>query len=691
MKIQKLWLPLFVFIVFFLSAPVAQLVPSLQLGLKLMPGDIGDARLNNYFLENIYQFFIGGSDSLWHLGFFWPFPYVLGFSDNLFGSSPVYIIGRILTGQPDTAFQIWFLFAYVVNYWAAYYTLTKLGIGQLPACVGAVIFAFAIPVTAHAGHAQLHYRFGVPLSLLFLVQFLEKRHLPLLTLSGTWLVWQFYSGIYIGFFTALLLLAVVVAFLFQWRGAIRIRAREFAAQLEQDWVKRPMRAKAFLILAWAILFGLLALLFYPYLQVKSLYGIDRSWNEIQSMLPRVQSYFLADSSWFWSMPNAQFFGSIPMRHEHQMFTGVISMALLLIAVVYGVRTTDLPGRVFTLMVASLGLLVLITLNIGGLSLWFFFHWLPLASAIRAMTRIDLVMLLPLAFAAAYFLDQIRAKFSWGSRLIVFAILPALLIELSATSMPTSLKADWRLRLEEKIKLVPKDTPKDAIIFFSTSDKYGRSYVPELDAMWASITLGKKTMNGYSGAHPQDGDYGSLHEVDCSVLPQRIMAYAEFSKRLPDVNPVYQDLIAKVIPIGFEDCPPSWWTTLSPISTSPRIYSKEEFSKLALVNAKITESNGIKILYFDVVNNNDISISAKSGVGRPIRVSWRYFDESCKPRSEWDTRKDIAVDIPAKGLLPIKISLDKSSLNNSCGIEVSIVQELVFWGHDIGVTPLRVNF
>ena len=73
----------------------------------MMPGDFGDARLNNYFLENIYQYVSGGCVSLVHLGFFYPFPYVLGFSDNLFGSSPVYVIARFLTAAPDTAFQVW--------------------------------------------------------------------------------------------------------------------------------------------------------------------------------------------------------------------------------------------------------------------------------------------------------------------------------------------------------------------------------------------------------------------------------------------------------------------------------------------------------------------------------------------------------------------------------------------------------
>ena len=95
-------------------------------GLSLMPGDAGDPRLNNYFLENIFQFILGRVDSLWHLGFFYPFPWVVGFSDNLFGASPLYIVPRALGAKTDTAFQLWFLAAYPTNYLAAYITLKRL-------------------------------------------------------------------------------------------------------------------------------------------------------------------------------------------------------------------------------------------------------------------------------------------------------------------------------------------------------------------------------------------------------------------------------------------------------------------------------------------------------------------------------------------------------------------------------------
>jgi len=58
------------FLLFFFAIPARQLGIGLESGIPLMPGDVGDARLNNYFLENIFLFLQGGSESLLNMGFF---------------------------------------------------------------------------------------------------------------------------------------------------------------------------------------------------------------------------------------------------------------------------------------------------------------------------------------------------------------------------------------------------------------------------------------------------------------------------------------------------------------------------------------------------------------------------------------------------------------------------------------------
>ena len=57
----------------------------------LVPGDIGDGRFNNYVLEHFFSWITGKTPAFWNAGFYYPFPYVLAFSDNLMGSGPFYM------------------------------------------------------------------------------------------------------------------------------------------------------------------------------------------------------------------------------------------------------------------------------------------------------------------------------------------------------------------------------------------------------------------------------------------------------------------------------------------------------------------------------------------------------------------------------------------------------------------------
>jgi hypothetical protein len=173
-----------------------------------VPGDVGDARLVNYFLENVFLFLSGKSPSLWDLPFLWPYPLTLGLSENLFGAAVFYLLPRLLFDDPLTAFQIWFYVGYFVNFGSCYFVLRKLGLSTWGASAGALIFAFALPTSAHAGHAQLHYRFAIPLGILSLTQFLLSRGPKYLVGALGWLVVQLWVGIYSGFFLLLKVLLV---------------------------------------------------------------------------------------------------------------------------------------------------------------------------------------------------------------------------------------------------------------------------------------------------------------------------------------------------------------------------------------------------------------------------------------------------------------------------------------------------
>jgi hypothetical protein len=676
--IKKLVVSISFFLVFFFAIPYAQLDH-----LYMMPGDLVDARLNNYFLENIYQFIRGNSPSLVNLSFFYPFPYVLGFSDNLFGSFPAYLIPRFLTGQSDTAFQIWYLFGYFLNYIAAFYALRKLDASVVASVVGALIFAFALPVTAQAGHDQLHYRFAVPLSITMFILFLDRKDWRCFTVAIGWLVWQFYCSIYIGVFLLLVLAVMSCIYVFTSLNAKIVTLKTIIGSFTDKFYCLTGNEKLRLIIAFFILVFLMGLLFYPYIQVSSLYGAKRHWDEISTMLPRLQSYFLSDGSWLWSS-QSKVFANIPVRNEHQMFIGVVPLILAIGGFLVGRGNKN--GIAFTLLGGSLAILILLTLYVGGFSLWYFFSNFPLFSAIRAMSRIILVLLFPVAFLCAVAVDRLRAQSNWGQKILFIIFIPAMLFEFSAISLYVSPKAEWRNRLAFIESVIPNEIQQNPILF--SAQQEGQFDADELDAMWIGLRHGWPTLNGYSGLIPPA--YSIEYGNDCGELPRRIISYLNFVGENGNAT-AYRKLVNRVVPIGLSGCNPDWLINPPLFTSSVSEYSADEFRALSyeyLGRGKLLDKEYIDL---KINNSGNRVISARSAINKPVRLSWRFVDVAGNPLSDWEARKNLPFDIPAHGSLDVRIPIDPQLTVNGVKLQVSIVQELVFWGHDIGVSPLVIDW
>ena len=667
------------------------LIPLHQLGfLVYMPGDIGDARLNNYFLENIFQFLLGKSESLWHLSFFYPYPYVLGFSDNLFGASPVYLMPRFFGLAEDTSFQIWFLLSYFANYFSAYYAFRKLRFSNVAASFGALVFAFALPVTVRQGHAQLCYRFGVPLATLFFTLFLQSKNWKYILISGGWLVWQYYCSIYIGFFTTILILACFLAYCVKchrWTGlGLTTNLRGFVGSITQC----PLKNKLIHLAAFLAIFILMVALFFPYLQVSRIYQFERDSSEIASMLPRPESYFSTTVSSWYSPPDI--FAQLPMRHEHQMFFGIgVWVFLLLGWYFYRKQKVDLPIRIILL---SFPILVLCSLYYHGYSIWLLFVKAPLFSAIRAMARIDLVMLFPVAAICSISMENIQKTLSknlTGSlNTVIFAIFLAIILEFSLVKPHTSEKSLWRERLAEKEKLVPKSLNPESILFFAGSE----DLAGEIDAMWVGLRSNLPVLNGYSGWSPKG--FSVNFGENLGELPRRLLAYQLFANDLANKKS-YTELVARIEPIGFAIDPANFKKYLKEceilrVSETHEDYTREQFQVLKPQILGKTKYGEMAYALIEIQNPSDHSFACISKTNHPIRVSWRFTDLSGKPLAGWDSRADLPFDIPARGSVVMNFPIAQKDLGTPVGdFEVSLVQEGVFWLHDLGIAPASKNW
>lgn len=667
------------FLVAFIFGPLHQLN-----WLSLMPGDLGDARLNNYFLENIYQYLRGNSPSLIHLNFFSPFPYVLGFSDNLFGASAIYLVARVITGESDTAYQLWFLVGYIANYLAAYYALKLLKMSHVSAIFGALIFTFALPVVAQIGHAQLQYRFGVPLATAYFLMFLEDKNWRYFTIAMAWLTWQFYCTIYIGTFQLLLLGAMIIAFIAHQKIHNSLGVKDILNSFILTWRQMLLRQKIHKLLVIFTLLLLMGVLFYPYIEASMLYGFKRGFAQISTMLPRPISYFLADSSRIWSS-NSSFFSDIPMRWEHQMFVGLFPLLLALFALLLKRRNYEHALACWVLS-GAIALMILATLTFGNnVSLWILFYKLPLLSAMRAISRITLVFLFPLAFFCALGIEGLKLQDTFDSKKLILLIGTLMLFEFSAVTPYVTSKADWRERVAILDNKVPKTINNESILFFAQSR--GPAYADEIDAMWVAMNHGASTLNGYSGNFP--ANYRSEFGADCNELPRRLMSFLDFHRKFDQAT--YERIMSQVIPIGFDNCNTAWAKNAPNITFGNRAYTKDTFKKLSIKFINKKEEGNAWVIDLKVGNDSNEIIHSGSTIGKPVRVSWRFLTNDGKPKTGWDTRQDLPFDINVNESINMKVLIDKNLAPHDGYIEFSLVQEEVFWAFDLGVTPARVEW
>lgn len=681
--------------------------------LNNMPGDLIDSRLNNYFLENIYKYLLGTSNSLYHLAFFYPYPFVSGFSDNLFGASPVYIASRYLGLNTQEAFQIWYMIGYLVNFIAANFALKKFGQSNLASAIGAIFFTFGLPATAQMGHPQLQYRFGIPLAIVYFYQFLEAYNLRALLRALFWLYWQFLCSIYLGFFASIYMIAMIFSMiLYQvyWLKVSHSSSRSvFVIHRYLDSFLLLNHREKMSFLAGLLIFILAIIcLFYPYLKVTSLYSFRRQWVEVFAMLPTISSYFISDYSQIWERFSEKITG-IELRWEKQLFIGLVPL-LIIISTFYLEKKLYFSSQKYFCLFISFILLLVVTLRIGNFSLWYYFYGLPLFSAIRAVSRIGLFFLFPAALFLAAAIDIVKSEkyLVFGNKFIATVVL-ILVIDVCSVRAPTSSKLEWSERiLSERLRL-PETIPENSILFISQRSLYFEK--EELDAMLVAQEKNLPTLNGHSGAIPHH--FHASYGDDCAEYPRRIILYLDFVGERQNKE-AYKQLAQRVLPVGFTECEESW-RSVAPMTIANQALTKEDISRLSLQLAPKSSPVPPGYLRIRIINDGEKDISALSSVDQNLRLAWRLIDYDGQPKGSWSVpraglpvdswpqgyRRDLPGDIIAKGHIDVLVQIPEKSIDDFAALEFSIVQEATIWGfslnsvsniwaQDVGVAPLIVN-
>ncbi|WP_189048592.1 hypothetical protein [Aliidongia dinghuensis] len=648
-----------------------------------IPGDLGDARFNSYVLEHGYRWLTGQTASFWNAASYYPFPLTIAFSDNHLGNDLVYSVLRLIGCDREDAYRGWYELGYVANFAACAYTLRKLEHGWLAAASGAFLFAFGLPITAQSSHAQLIYRFGVPLAMLSLIQFGQRPRLSSLVALGFWTVWQFYCSIYIGYFLCLLLGAFALGQALVGSTFGRGTLRHWPLRLAGAWRGASGGGRAGFLIAGGVFAALLVGLFMPYREVTRLYGFHRTWAEIATMLPRLASYLLADLSGLWKFPWSGF-DALPMRHEHQMFFGVAPLLALAIALVLGKRNRAPLGPLFASALLAICFLCLLTLWVHGHSVYRFVATLPGVNSIRAVTRICVVLLFPISMLLARSLDaisgaRIAKPVRYACQLLVVVLL---VVESSDIDQQNSTKSEWQERLRAAAAQLPTNLPASPILILAPG-RNEPAYLRELDGIILAQDRGWPTLNGYSGNTPP----GHVLTGGCGDAAADISTALDFLGRTGDNE--FERLAKRVVMVGYDGCDPSLFAHRLHRASFAGPLPAGLMGKTEVAIEGLRVENGTLFATVMIRNHGTSTIPAMSSTGTPVRLSARYFPADHLTPEElrapgWDLRQDLAGDVPADGSLRIDVPMAPPQKGGPNVVAVSLVQDGVGWFHDRGM-------
>lgn len=467
--------------------------------LSMIPGDMGDARFNNFILEHGFQFLIGKVTNYWDASFMYPTKNVIAFSDNLLGTMPFYAVFRMFGIDRETAFQLWFLMLTIFNYLFCYLALKKWSNAIVLSAVGAYIFAFGLFNLGQIYHAQIFPRFLIPFLFYWCWRYLkdkEIKHLVFLLL-GT--VYQFYCGIYLGFFVLYSLFFMLISYV--------IAYRDFDLFYQFKELK-----KTALILGLITISGLILLpLLLPYIEVSQTLGM-RKFNEVINSIPKPISYIF-------STPASTFWGKLFYNHSaygfeewwlHFLFPGILPwLAIVAFPFVFLTKKLTSTKRKHLIFIGlSFFLSLIFCLNINGITLYKIIFEFPGFSSMRALNRIINTQIVFFILMLVSVFAVLQENFKWAKVVVYF--LPLLVIA------DNTFNLNWEVRRFSKNEAITNvvliketilrehDKRFDAIAFsFNEEDKKSHTKIIEnhISVMLACQELGLTCVNGYSGSYP----------------------------------------------------------------------------------------------------------------------------------------------------------------------------------------------
>ena len=472
----------------------------LRSGFRLVQDSPYDTRGNHFVMEHEYRWMRGdpGHKSLFDPPVFYPIRGTLTYGDVLLSYALPYAAVRALGASPESAYQAWLIFTTVVNVVAASLFFHRVvRAPPIAATVGTLLFCVVGPRLHQFDHPQLYPQVFLLLVAASVVRILGDGARPDAQRFTIWpsvlalaLALQAWGGFYLLFFTLLVLFLGIVA-----GTATRVGRAMISGTIRRCWPS--------LVTAGALFVVLVAPLALRYREALVQVG-GRSYAGIVYLLPRPQSWFYPGASWLWGWTTEfPIFRELPSG-EHVMGFGVLTI-LIGLAGLWLKRQEPIAQW----LVIMVGLIVILSTVVAGHSLWRLMHLVvPGANAIRAVARIWLVCVVPLALAVAAVIGRLERR--------GYAVAAVLLGALCVGEQLYPKGGYDKVQVRAEVERITHAIPPTARTFFVSVSHAEWEFRPHYDAMWAALEAGLPTINGGLPNYPRGYDLITVAQVDLEL-------------------------------------------------------------------------------------------------------------------------------------------------------------------------------
>jgi hypothetical protein len=481
--------------------------PTFDSDFEAIQTERGDGMLNHYILENSW---LSLTDPDYCGSFvsppcYYPARNTIWFSENLFGTAPLYWALRLALPY-DLAYIWWQIVLTVLNFVAFALVARWLKLPHLLAIAGAFLFAFGAVHADQIKHSQMIPRMWMPLAAYYAIALVSQPSARALNRLLGCCFLQCLSCVYTGWFLAVGIVTFVPLMVALRRGAARALWR-FA--VEHRW--RGAAVFGF----WG---AMMLLLFVPY--VVANWGVARSYDECYNLMPTWSAWFTGPPGLRWDKALDPVRNRAAVTFECWLFCGFAIYVLMVAALVHlpFARRADLPEHWAAALAGLLTAVIWVALTMAtaldGDSLWQYVRHFPGGQAIRCVSRVYTIVYMFGSLGALVWLTRVAERIvPWAlARQALFAlVLGAIAIEQTGFEQAAFKRADFYPIVDRSAEAVKQKDPPARLVYVVPRYVDGRG-VPlgvgtgaygEVFAMWVGLRANVPVVNGYSGRAPDD--------------------------------------------------------------------------------------------------------------------------------------------------------------------------------------------